>query len=302
MQNDRSLLQSPSFSDDAIDLTLSPTYGTDGDPARRILQFDNGSTRMSSPGDADVQEVKNLQSALVRSRISARVHDVARSPAGRYLGYIPAHRRYAQAVPPDMPPVNEGAAEASDQEFPDLATLSSSSSDSSSDIPVIERFGSSTNPDRSPRSAPSTAATPTHSFPSSPAPPITDPLHASYSYPCSSPPTPTPATRDDTERLNLTPSFPDSPAPSIVPTPNPNPNPNPASNPSGHNYAHDYEAVMIAVHDINRLTKFVMGRVGPVLPDPTGGITTPDDVLDALDILKFTLDQMYKNVKNIRDA
>ena len=59
---------------------------------------------------------------------------------------------------------------------------------------------------------------------------------------------------------------------------------------------------MIAVHDINRLTKFVMGRVGPVLPDPTGVPTTPDDVLDALDILKFTLDQMYKNVKNIRDA
>ena len=47
---------------------------------------------------------------------------------------------------------------------------------------------------------------------------------------------------------------------------------------------------------VNKLFKRVPGRVGPVLPDPTGAPTTPDDVLDALDILKFTLEQMYKNV------
>ena len=39
----------------------------------------------------------------MQSCISSRVEDVARTPSGHYLGYIPASRRHAQSVPPDVP-------------------------------------------------------------------------------------------------------------------------------------------------------------------------------------------------------
>ena len=58
--------------------------------------------------------------------------------------------------------------------------------------------------------------------------------------------------------------------------------------PSQRDYDGDYEAVMIAVNDLNRLTKFIMFRGGipPQQPDPTGIPTTREDVLEALDILR----------------
>lgn len=89
------------------------------------------------------------------------------------------------------------------------------------------------------------------------------------------------------------PSFPDSPAPSITPTPNLLP-----STPSGHDYVADYEAVMVSIHDLNGITKFIMGRgETPTEPDTSGYATQPEDVMDVLEVLKLMLDRMFDNLE-----
>ena len=69
--------------------------------------------------------------------------------------------------------------------------------------------------------------------------------------------------------------------------------------PSQRDYDGDYEAVMIAVNDLNRLTKFIMFRGGipPQQPDPTGIPTTREDVLEALDILRQMMTRMYTRLE-----
>ena len=91
-------------------------------------------------------------------------------------------------------------------------------------------------------------------------------------------------------------SFPHSPAQKIYNTPCDYPL---SYTPSQRDYDCDYEAVMIAVNDLNRLTKFIMFRGGipPQQPDPTGIPTTREDVLEALDILRQMMKRMYTRLE-----
>ena len=112
---------------------------------------------------------------------------------------------------------------------------------------------------------------------------------ASSTLPSPASPTPTiTATRTPTP----TASFPDSPAEEIYSTPCAYPL---SYTPSQRDYDCDYEAVMIAVNDLNRLTKFIMFRGGipPQQPDPTGIPTTREDVLEELSILRMMMTHMY---------
>ena len=95
-------------------------------------------------------------------------------------------------------------------------------------------------------------------------------------------------------------SFPDSPAPTVPPTPDPTdysyPCAYPASyTPEDRDHDCDLDAVMIAVNDLNAMTRHLRsGReFTRQLPNPTGVPTTRADVVEALNILKFMVNRLF---------
>lgn len=206
------------------------------------------------------QEFKNLEIARVRSRISARVENVSRSPSGRYLGYINPRDRYSQAVPPDPPWTTEGS-----DSPPTLESFGEESDSSLDDIPLIRPFVSQTPPDTTtsttPQTTPSNSPPVTPSFPASAAPPI--------------PPTP-----------NIHPSFSD---PCVYP---------PAAIATERDFGLDYESVMMCIQDLHGITKFVCGRggSGPRQTDPTGVEVSRDEVVESLAMLHVALNRMFSRL------
>ena len=61
----------------------------------------------------------------------------------------------------------------------------------------------------------------------------------------------------------------------------------------------DVEACMIAVNDLNRLTRHLVNRRQLVLttPDPTGIPTTREDVVESLGILKYMVDRLFARLR-----
>lgn len=279
---------------------------------------------MSNPYPDVYSFAKELEAAKVRSRISHRAESLRRGlngdPAQRYLGYIPEARRYNQAVPPD-PPASPSAAALTPptstpppDSFEDVYSTIPDSALSAIDLtqspedppddslaqeafhskhldqwdgpsgiedivrrlqrsigdgcatPLTVRDGCATQftvrtPSRSP-------TTQTPSFPETPPPDMRSALHdlraflLPYSQPCTYPDDVTATPRD---------------------------------------IAIDYEGVMIAVQDLNRLTKYICGRGGwgTRQPDPTGSETTRADVIEMLAMLKTGIDRLFARLEMI---
>ena len=62
----------------------------------------------------------------------------------------------------------------------------------------------------------------------------------------------------------------------------------------------DYEAVLVALGDVNRLSRFLFrGGVSSQSLDPTGVPTTREDVIDQLLELRHMLDRMFNRLHNM---
>ena len=235
-----------------------------------------------------------MHTAKVRSRISNRSECIHRGlngdPEQRYLGYIPASRRYNQAVPPDppaspvaaapTPPPSTPPPDSFDDVYATIPDSALSGIDMTSDEPLAQdaNLHPPSPHDHHPPTPPqwdgssniktliARLNTPSPSFPETPPSDTRAALHdlraflSPYAQPCNYPDSVTATPRD----IDL-----------------------------------DYEGVMITVNDLNRLTKFVCGRVGPRQPDPTGSDTTRGDVIEMLAMLKTAIDRLFTRLEMV---
>ena len=115
-------------------------------------------------------------------------------------------------------------------------------------------------------------------------------------------PTSPDSVRQDHNR-SPTPSFPPSTAHTVVDTPDPTSFSYPLSypesiQPADRDHALDVEACMIAVNDLNRMTRHLVSDrpLVPKSPDPTGVPTTREDVVETLGILKYMIDRLFNRL------
>lgn len=253
-------------------------WSTDGDPATRHL----------SPDALRLKEARDVARATVASRITARAESVARTPPGRYLGYIPFSRRYSQAVPPDpltessMPnsppydidlsgsPYDKDCA-ADDVLLAAMADCAGGSSDTDTDTPDLVSISSDSPPtyaqESQPPAGPGIPDSPT--FPDSLPPPVPESISAT---------------------CLAVGEYPDSPTyPPQYPT---------SRVPENREFKIDYDETLKAIYRLNAVTNFLMGPRDRVTMTGAGHVDR-QDVMEAAKTLRIMLDRMFTRLQCI---
>ena len=232
-------------------------------------------------GRRELEYVKALHKSIVRSRVSERVETIDRMPEGpddRSLLYIPAHRRYSQAVPPDVPADKPNPYDEVYDTIPDSALAG---------LPDMPHPLEDTDMPQS-----WSPSVPRHPTTPSPEPPVPSPE-----------PEPRHSLTQPTQPMSPTPTFPDSPAPTLhqVHSSMTHYSHPPSTTPQTRDFKLDYEGVMSAIGDLHSVTRFITGKGAsvPRQPDPRGVETTREEVVELLAMLKTALDRLFRRIERV---